>query len=253
MKKFTCAALTLAGFATSAMAADMTATPVRQPVAVLATPAPPVFSWTGCYVGGGLGFTFLNQDTSVSQTDGSVQSGSTTQGERGWSGTIQGGCDYQFMPGLVIGAFADGSWGDVSENIGTFNLGIIGRQKMDHWWAVGGRLGYVPFERLLVYTSGGFTQAHFGGVTFIDAINGTPQDFTNAYRADGAFLGAGYEYGLTWLPGLFWKTEYRFSWFNTKDVPLFDIPTGALVDIFHTTTTAQEIRSELVWRFNWGR
>ena len=33
-------------------------------------------------------------------------------------------------------------------------------------WAAGGRLGYLPWDTLMVYISGGYTQAHFNGTIF---------------------------------------------------------------------------------------
>ncbi len=78
-----------------------------------AAPLPvPVASWTGCYIGGGYGLwdqentnffdaTATSPRTQVSVTD--------SAGGRGWFGTVQGGCDYQFGLGnsqFVLGAFA---------------------------------------------------------------------------------------------------------------------------------------------------
>src|SRR5260370_3009945 len=47
----------------SAMAADM---PVKAPI--MRAPPPPVFSWTGCYIGGGGGYCLWTQET-FHQTD----------------------------------------------------------------------------------------------------------------------------------------------------------------------------------------
>jgi outer membrane immunogenic protein len=58
---------------------------------------------------------------------------------------------------------------------------------------------------------------------------------------------------LSFLPGLFWKTEYRFSDLGTQTNPIRFIATGG------PTTTAidshkyvQTIRSGLTYHFNWG-
>ena len=87
------------------------------------------------------------------------------------------------------------------------------QEKLSSQWAVGGRIGGLVFPQLLTYFSGGYTEAHL-------AVN--PSDprwsslrhclgFFTARPASGCFLGAGDEYALSFLPGLFWKTEYRFS------------------------------------------
>src|SRR5262245_9985242 len=97
----------LVTFAGSAVAADM---PTKAPPPIVA----PVASWSGCYVGGGGGYGMFQREnvtyltTTVPRTD---LTGQWDFGGRGWFGTVQGGCDYQFSAGLpwnvVIGAFAD--------------------------------------------------------------------------------------------------------------------------------------------------
>jgi outer membrane immunogenic protein len=54
------------------------------------------------------------------------------------------------------------------------------------------------------------------------------------------------------LPGLFWKTEYRYSSFQAADLPHVVIATGVSNGTAsHSEKFTQTIRSELVWRFNW--
>ena len=73
--------------------------------------------------------------------------------------------------------------------------------------------------RLLVFVSGGYTQSRFGQVEFPLPINGAPTAVGLAKNTyDGWFVGAGYEYGLGLLPGLFWKTEYRFADYGKESV-----------------------------------
>ena len=65
---------------------------------------------------------------------------------------------------------------------------------------------------------------------------------------------SGYEYAVDFLPGLFWKSEYRYSSFRAADVPLSVSALGVTVvtDAIHSQKYVQTIRSELVYRFNWG-
>ena len=68
----------------------------------------------------------------------------------------------------------------------------------------------------------------------------------------GWFIGAGDEYALTtFLPGLFWKTEYRYSEFDRSNV---NISVGGVATGLTETNKVREhsVRSELVYRFNWG-
>jgi outer membrane immunogenic protein len=55
------------------------------------------------------------------------------------------------------------------------------------------------------------------------------------------------------MPGLFWKTEYRVSEFNRVTNPVLitgtGLPSGYSED---SKKWVQTVRSELVYRFNWG-
>lgn len=245
MKKIVITAAALAALGTTSFAADL---PARMPVKVM--PAPVVMSWTGCYLGAGAGYTVRNQDITERDTiTGAAVANNQTLGGRGWFGTVQGGCDYQFDPNWVVGAFADGNWGSVRGDLGTLNFAIIGREKETSKWAAGGRLGYVVMPKLLAFVSAGWTEAQYGAVNFSGVLGG-PTTFTMASRNyNGWFLGSGYEYALTWLPGLYWKTEYRLSEFGAKSNNIVSVAGAPLVTI-SSKNYEQEIRSELVWRFN---
>ena len=79
--------------------------------------------------------------------------------------------------------------------------------------------------------------------------------FLAKHTYSGWFIGSGYEYQFGWLPiqGLTWKTEYRFADYS-----------GPITSICHRRRAlrsasrsksrkyVQTIRSELVWRFNFG-
>src|SRR4051794_37676780 len=96
------AAVAFAGFASSALAADMPVKAARPAPAMVA----PVSSWTGIYVGAGGGYGMYDYDSFVS-LGGVVTSTSGRAGGRGWFGTVQVGADYQFADRWVFGLFAD--------------------------------------------------------------------------------------------------------------------------------------------------
>jgi outer membrane immunogenic protein len=80
-----------------------------------------------------------------------------------------------------------------------------------------------------------------------------PTNFLDKRTYKGWFLGAGDEYAIGFLPCLFWKTEYRFSEFDVATNPLRDINTGLLTgDSVDSKKFVHTVRSELVYRFNWG-
>jgi len=235
--------LTLASGA--AIAADL-----PPPELAYKAPPPPVYNWTGCYVGGGAGYGMWNQDVVAETFPGLVQAGPTlTNGGRGWFGQGQGGCDYQFSlplpfwsPNVVIGAFGDYEAGNLRGTVTIPTTGTFGAESMNNAWAVGGRAGVLVTPKFLTYFDGGYTQANFGQVNF-SAPPGTIA--SNTYN--GWFIGSGFEYSFDFLPGLFFKTEYRYSTYSTANLPI--IPTAFALN---STKYIQMVSTELVWRFNFG-
>jgi outer membrane immunogenic protein len=261
MKKLIIALSAVAAFSAPALAADMaTKAPLR------AAPMPYAPSWTGCYVGAGGGYGLWDQEnTNVDTATGISNNATNSAAGRGWFGTVQAGCDYQFGVGgsqFVVGAFGDYDFDSLKGSHQTpfINLrGLVGSatadEKMSSAWSVGGRVGWLITPSLLTYFSGGYTEATFDQQNF---FGNTPalvplNFFLDKRTYHGWFLGAGDEYALNFLPGLYWKTEYRLSEFNTeRNSYLFldtGLPTGNSVD---SHKWVQTVRSELVYHFNWG-
>jgi outer membrane immunogenic protein len=233
-----------------ALSADL-----RRPV-TKAPPAPvAVYNWTGCYVKGGGGYGMWNQDTTF--FDKGVQKGPEIRtGGRGWFGTVGGGCDYQIAERWVIGAFGDYDFASIKGDfvVTNGNQIVFGSEKLKSAWAAGGRIGYLLTPTVLTYVSGGFTEARFSGVAL---LGGFPPEPTGGsvprHTFSGWFLGSGFEYNLGWLPGLFWRTEYRFAQYDKDSIGLVAGTMGpASTASVESEKAVQTIRSELVWRFNWG-
>ena len=118
---------------------------------------------------------------------------------------------------------------------------------------------YVVTPRFLTYTDGGWTQARFNQVNFNTSIaGGGPSGLSLAAQTyNGWFVGSGFEYSFDWLPipGIFLKTEYRYSQYNSPNgtnVPFIVTATGAPTGATLSSQKAvQMISTELVWRFNW--
>jgi outer membrane immunogenic protein len=260
MKKLAIALAAIAAFTAPAFAADM---PVRAPVTAPVAYAP---SWTGCYVGGGGGYGLWNQEnTGFIDGPPRVQfTSTTTAGGRGYLGTVGAGCDYQFPVGswnFVIGAFADYDWTSLKGHLNpTAAVGLVGDEKMSSAWAAGGRIGWLAFPSLLTYFTGGYTQATFDrtnlgvafGAPFVLPPGIPASALIDKKTYKGWFIGAGDEYAISFLPGLFWKTEYRFSEFDVETNPI-RFTTGAPSGVSDDSKKwVHTIRSELVYRFNWG-
>src|SRR5262245_21837229 len=97
-------ALAFTALATSAIAADL---PVRPP-----PPAPaPVYLWTGCYIGGNVGWAQVSAHFNDRNdgNDGNLSSSA-------FAGGGQIGCDYQFASNWVIGIQGLIDWTDIKRD-----------------------------------------------------------------------------------------------------------------------------------------
>jgi outer membrane immunogenic protein len=257
MKKFLLALTAVAAMAGSASAADLAAKPyVKAPM-----PAP-VYNWTGCYIGGGVGYGWSSSEgRQVDPVTGAVLVNLGDTSGKGWLGQVGAGCDYQFAGPLgnwVIGILGDYAWSDVrGDHIGLGGLGV-GRLKEDNSWAVGGRIGYLVNPTFLTYVNAGYTQTHFKDTTyfsngFIPPLGAATGAFLPGSTYNGWFIGSGFEYSMSWLPGLFWKTEYRYSQFDRKQLNVLDSATGLPTGLAETVKpVTQSVITSLVYRFNWG-
>lgn len=226
-------------FAGNAMAADMA---VKAPM-LMKAPAP-VYSWTGCYVNAGGGYGLFDQETS--EEFSGVEFGARwTTGGKGWFGTVGGGCDYQLSSSWVIGILGDYDFSDIKGTM--FVEGDVGDESQKSAWAVGGRVGYLLTPTILGYVSGGYTQASFGQVDFVPLFGGPVEGSLSAHTYNGYFIGSGFDYNITFLPlpGLFLRSEYRYSSYEDDNV-LF---TDSSVDGLHSRKNVQTVRTSLIWRF----
>jgi outer membrane immunogenic protein len=254
MKKLVLALAAVAAFTGSASAADLAARPYTKAAPIAA----PVTSWTGCYVGGGGGGAATKNDHNdfLTAAPNTPLSPNLSTGADGWFGTVQVGCDYQWN-NFVVGVFGDYDFMDIHGDIsggGFFAPALTGSQKQDSQWAIGGRAGYLVLPQLLTYVSGGYTQAHWTSTTLTSFFApGVGVATLPGSTKGGWFIGAGDEYALGFLPGLFWKTEYRYSEFDRANVSINSFATGLPTGSSETQKFREHsVRSELVYRFNWG-
>jgi outer membrane immunogenic protein len=252
MKKLAMATAALAFAAVgTAGAADL---PLKAP-----PPPPPVASWTGCYISGGVGYGMWNQDHSnTNDLFVPPTTVTTTDGGRGWLGRGGVGCDYQIGSSFLIGAFGDYDWMGLN---GTNETQLISagsptmfNVKETAAWYAGARIGYLPYQNLMTFISGGWTGTRFTNSGEFLTATGVPIAFTfpGSYTVGGWFIGGGYEYKLPWATGLYWKTEYRFA--NYRQVSLAETTlTGVLTgNVQNNQSFVQTATTSLVWRFNWG-
>ena len=211
----------------SANAADLSR---RQPVYKAPPPvvAPiPIFSWTGCYIGGHIGGGWGRKTFDVRFADEDFAPFSVRDKTSGFLAGGQIGCDYQFAPNWVIGIEGAASWADIK---GTTDISFEGlldavesasvHAKTDFLASATGRLGFA-WDCWLGYVKGGIAWGHdkynvASTVVFPDWQEaGT---FAGSETRTGWTVGAGVEWAF--LPNWSAKLEYDFYDFGARNVSL---------------------------------
>ncbi|MEW6255013.1 MAG: outer membrane protein [Pseudomonadota bacterium] len=176
-------ALALLGGAASA--ADLaTKYPVKAAPVVV-----PVFSWTGFYLGGNIGWGWLNNDLAVSPSYGIPATNISIGSANGFIGGLQAGYNWQFANNVVIGLEADIEWADLGGNsVAISGPAGVATGSVDYFGTIRARLGYA-FDRVLPYVTGGvaYGKSDFG------TIYGVSTSETNW----GWTIGGGVEYAFT--------------------------------------------------------
>jgi outer membrane immunogenic protein len=183
----------------------------------LRTPAyapPPmyIYSWTGCYIGGNVGGLWARKEW-FDHDPGSITFGQSdgTHDPSGFIGGFQGGCDYQFAGGFVIGIAGDYDWANASaSNASILFPGFTNHTRVNSLASVTGRIGYA-WDRFLGYVKGGGAWERDEHDYSNGALIGTA-----ATTRSGWTVGIGGEYAFTnWLTGF---AEYDYYDFGTRDI-----------------------------------
>jgi outer membrane immunogenic protein len=254
MKRILLASAALLAFIGVAKAADLPAR-VQAPPPMMPVAVPP--SWTGFYVGAGWGYAV--SDTNSTVVGFANPQGTVSNGARGWLGMAAIGYDYQFnLAGwnLVAGVLADYDFGNVTGtsnfqllSTGGLNVGVTGVSKEKSFWDAGGRIGWLITPDILSYFSGGYSQAHFNGMTLTPV--GAPLSI-GSHNYGGWFTGAGIETKIQSIPGLYFNTEYRFTSYKEATLPI--VGSTAVVGLplsLKQNPSQQTVMSGVHYKFNW--
>jgi outer membrane immunogenic protein len=237
MKRLATAIAAIALIGTPAFAADM-AVKARLPA-----PAP-VYSWTGWYVGGNVGYGWgQNQSVVFSDVPGPLVSASVgipapiSFNTSGVLGGVQIGYNWQFNQTWLAGFETDFNFSDIDGNGASNNLSVApfcpgnspfcplvatANEKLEWFGTVRGRLGYLPANNLLLYGTAGFAYGKLKqSVQYINvSASGTSGNDGNCPAASTCFsgtsdriatgwtAGAGFEYAL--LNNWTFKLEYLY-------------------------------------------
>lgn len=194
MKKYLLASVAALGLiaAGAASAADLPSRkgPVAAPVYI-----PPVFTWTGFYIGANAGYGWGNVNTNNWSNVGDLD---------GFVGGGQIGYNYQ-VGQFVLGLEADLQGADLSSGD---NLGLVG-VKTDYFGTVRARVG-VAFDRFMPYVTGGWA---YGNVKTSIPSLGYSSDRSHT---GGWALGGGLEYAVT--NNLIAGVEYLYVDLGDKNI-----------------------------------
>jgi outer membrane immunogenic protein len=183
----------------SAKAADLARPPQTYiPPAVIV----PVFTWTGCYLGGNVGGIWAKSDWN----DAIFGDFGTNTGS-GVLGGVQAGCNYQ-VNGWVVGIQGDYDWTNVNNNspVPLFPA-ITDQTQIKSLASVTGRVGYTV-GRFLGYVKAG---GAWENGNFAFQLGAVPV-VTASVTQTGWTVGLGGEYAfLNWLTGFIEYDHYGFG------------------------------------------
>jgi outer membrane immunogenic protein len=200
MKRIASTIAALAALAAApAMAADM-------PVKYVPPAPPPVFSWSGCYIGVHVGAGW-QASSFVGDVGGS--SPSVPASGVGWLGGAQAGCNAQWRA-FVIGLEGE-LWGSTLydrffDQSGPFTDELRSRNRWDGALSV--RSG-VAFDRAFIYGKLGAVWGKFE----YDGLFSSPfgsTTVTGSSTITGVLIGVGFEYALTDN----WTTKFEYNYID---------------------------------------
>jgi outer membrane immunogenic protein len=200
--------LAFSALATSAIAADM---PMKAP-----PPAPaPVYLWTGCYIGGNVGWAQLSahlNDRFDGDDDGRLS-------KSGFAGGGQIGCDYQFAANWVFGiqGMIDGA--DLSRSRQSILAPDVTFHSDVRWFGtITARLGYLVTPTFLFYAKGGWgTVNQRFSATVTDTGFALASVNTNSSGGD---VGVGFEWMFT--PNWTFFVEWDHIFLNHRNMQVVE-------------------------------
>jgi outer membrane immunogenic protein len=223
---------------TSAMAADL-------PMPTKAPPVPvPQFSWSGCYVGGNLGYGHESRDWNGTATvTPSTFLTQKTSGS-GFVGGGQLGCNYQAGNWVFgIEGMVDGSTINQSNAVAAIP-GALLIDKITSFETLTGRLGWAV-DRGLIYIKGGAAWDQTSGTINGSAVGAAGQSETHTLDNTGWVVGAGLAYAFA--PQWSVRVEYDYMGFTNRTVQ-YPITTTGPVEF--TNQNLQTILAGVDYRFS---
>jgi len=230
------ASVALATISGTAFAADLPSRAAPAPY----LPPPPVWTWTGFYIGinGGYGGDRMDYGSPI---------GSTKVTSSGFLGGGQIGYNWQFPTSqFVLGAEVDFQGSSIRASTESFGVGgaTAGLGTKLEWFGTArGRIGYA-FGQFMPYVTGGFAYGRLTDYAYASGVGGG--SFSAGGTHTGWTAGAGLEYAIT--KNLTFKTEYDYMQLGrTAYTTSFQNITGFTTG---TKPTVHMVRAGLNWKFD---
>ena len=247
MKKLLAAAAFVSLSSAAAFAADLPARTYTKAAPIIMAP---IYSWTGFYVGGHVGYGWGSEDwTRIDGSGGEEGNGQVRSFKPdGFLAGGQVGFNYQVNQ-WVFGIEGAMSWSDVKGGfVGTNNNGPASWNTDINWLGtLAGRVGYA-FNTSLLYVKGGGAWADEGYNHPATGGQGQTFNYTGGTTRSGWLVGAGLEYGFT--PNWSALIEYNYIDFGTNRTTLNE-RSGRFVT-FDMSQTLQTIKVGVNYRFGGG-
>jgi outer membrane immunogenic protein len=248
MRKYLSMAAALAGLLSACAAAAAADLPVAPPAPVY---LPPVFSWTGFYVGGNFGWAFTRDHWSENLFGASLTS--EASGGR-FIGGGELGFNYQ-IGSFLVGVEGDFDWGANSQNAANAvfipPVGNIQVQTNQTWVStVAARFGFAP-NHFLIYGKAGAGWVGSSGYTLFNQTTGVSLTGLGSGALGGWLVGAGVEWAITDN----WTIKFEYDYVGLSSHSLA-IPATAPFLAGDTFTDArpnfQIAKVGVNYLFNWG-
>ena len=242
----------------SAGAADLSRPVYKAPPALA-----PVYSWTGCYIGGNVGGGWGDQTANLApSSDAASQAfwnpafnaGAAPSAFKyttdGVIGGAQVGCNYQ-TGSFVWGVEADFDGANItgSESISTSGIApfvpgsFSSSQKLDYLGTVRGRLGFTPADRWLVYATGGLA---YGETKYNLNFAFPGSDDFHSISASNTSTGWTAGAGVEWAFWANWSVKAEYLYVDLGDSTFTSTPSGRAANLATTLTEKFENKYNIV-------
>lgn len=255
--------LLLAGVAAGAVAAagSVNAADIPMPMNPYVQ-GPPIFSWSGCSIGGHVGWGWSR--TKLSDAPGGSSTSLIDFSGFGRSVSVSGngpvfggqlGCDYQFNPWFVAGIQASFAGADINGTAAdSFDFNSPVQAKTDFLADLSLRLGYA-WNNVLFYGKGGVAWAHNNYSFTTSPAAASPAGFGSFFTSTGTDtpLGAVAGAGIEWAFWGNWSTFLEYDhYFFPNDVVTFN--SAGFINLVNAKQDIDAVKVGVNYHFNfWPR